>query len=247
MKKCIGYSFWGDKTSPYFSGIYINLKSAALLYPDWDVCLFTPSGCLTPEEIKNFRNINPRFTPFELDFYPGWTGMFWRMLPIFISSYTHLCVRDLDSLLSKREADAVNEWLESNHCLHIMRDHPAHTAPIMGGMFGVKCDSKARKVFRPIKNILLNSLIRADQSYWQVDQLFLGQHVYPRYIDSMTVHDPYFEKVEFPSERSQPHHYIGRPTLKLGEDIHSSDASLIMIDEYLNQPIHAHVSKRAYK
>ena len=41
--------------------------------------------------------------------------------------------RDLDSVPSPREVDAVKEWLHSkNKTFHIMRDHPLHGVPILG-------------------------------------------------------------------------------------------------------------------
>ena len=44
--------------------------------------------------------------------------------------------RDLDSRLNAREAAAVAEFLQSGAGVHIMRDHPAHAAVMMGGMWG---------------------------------------------------------------------------------------------------------------
>ena len=47
--------------------------------------------------------------------------------------------RDLDSLISQREIEAVTQWINSKHAFHIMRDHPNHgTVPIMAGMWGAK-------------------------------------------------------------------------------------------------------------
>ena len=41
--------------------------------------------------------------------------------------------RDLDSVPSPREVEAVKEWLASkNKTFHIMRDHPYHRVPILG-------------------------------------------------------------------------------------------------------------------
>ena len=48
--------------------------------------------------------------------------------------------RDLDSLITEREAAAVLEWQQpeyDNRPVHIMRDHPSHGVPILGGMWGV--------------------------------------------------------------------------------------------------------------
>lgn len=45
-------------------------------------------------------------------------------------------VRDTDARLSGREADAVEEWIESGIPFHVMRDNAAHNVPILGGMWG---------------------------------------------------------------------------------------------------------------
>ena len=41
--------------------------------------------------------------------------------------------RDADSLILKREVDAVHQWLQSNYTFHLMRDHPAHRSIILAG------------------------------------------------------------------------------------------------------------------
>ena len=46
--------------------------------------------------------------------------------------------RDLDSRLSAREEAATREWLHSGLAVHAMRDHPLHTQPLMGGMWGAR-------------------------------------------------------------------------------------------------------------
>ena len=40
--------------------------------------------------------------------------------------------RDADSVLSKRESAAVQDWLRSGKTLHVMHDHHQHGAPILG-------------------------------------------------------------------------------------------------------------------
>jgi hypothetical protein len=42
--------------------------------------------------------------------------------------------RDSDSRIIPREEEAVRDWLASNKTYHIMRDHPAHCIPILGGI-----------------------------------------------------------------------------------------------------------------
>jgi hypothetical protein len=44
-----------------------------------------------------------------------------------------LMSRDSDSRIIPREEAAVREWLASDRIFHIMRDHPYHCIPILGG------------------------------------------------------------------------------------------------------------------
>jgi len=47
--------------------------------------------------------------------------------------------RDVDSLIFKREADAVQQWLQSNYTFHLMRDHAAHRSIILAGSSKKRC------------------------------------------------------------------------------------------------------------
>jgi len=235
-KKCLSYAFWGTSESVYKQGIMPNICLSKDHYPGWDIIIFAARGSLE-EKFKN-ELVQNGATLKELDFYPGWSGMFWRMLAIFMSDYSHVCIRDLDSLISEREAKAVQEWIKEDYLLHVMRDHPAHTAPIMGGMFGIKITNFTKNMFRPVKKIILEAHCLSNQSYWQVDQEFLARNIYPHLQRSITEHDPYYAKKPFPSPRSRAHRYVGRPDIKLGEEIHLEDSSLIAVDTYLSQQSH---------
>ena len=48
--------------------------------------------------------------------------------------------RDLDSRFSAREVSAVKEWLASGQPIHAMRDHPAHTTPLLGAAWDARID-----------------------------------------------------------------------------------------------------------
>ena len=57
----------------------------------------------------------------------------WRFLPAVDPLVDEFHSRDLDSLVSQREFDAVNEFRNwKNAQFHIMRDHKMHSAPILG-------------------------------------------------------------------------------------------------------------------
>jgi hypothetical protein len=79
-----------------------------------------------------------------------------------------------------------------------MRDHPFHNSLIMGGMWGMK-----KGTFPKMKE-LINIYKGGD--FWQVDQNFLNEMVYPLCKNNTFIHDEFmnFEswKKPFPSERN---------------------------------------------
>lgn len=180
-KKVIAYSLWG-KIPKYLIGAVENVKLAEVLFPDWEVWIYY--GQSTPEEyilelakFKNCRLINKNT---EGD----WSGMFWRFEPASKPDVSVMLSRDCDSRLSKREKAAVEEWLKSDKKFHIMRDHPWHDIEILGGMWGAKYPVLANM------DKLLKNVVKGD--YWQVDQEFLKQSVYPIIKNESLVHDSFF-------------------------------------------------------
>ena len=60
----------------------------------------------------------------------------WRFLPLVDPLVGEFHSRDLDSLYSQREVDAVIDFKNVKHAqFHIMRDHKMHSAPILGNIF----------------------------------------------------------------------------------------------------------------
>ena len=47
----------------------------------------------------------------------------WRFFPTLDPQVDIFLSRDLDSAITVREVEAVEEWLESEKMLHVMRDH----------------------------------------------------------------------------------------------------------------------------
>ena len=74
-----------------------------------------------------------------------------------------------------------------------MRDHPYHKTEILGGMWGVK-----KPLLNNMKNLMSSFKMG---NFWQTDQDFLREKVYPIVKDQSMVHDEYFEKTSFPSAR----------------------------------------------
>lgn len=179
MKKIISFSLWGDNPK-YTIGAIKNAELTPLIYPEW-VSRFYCGKSVPVEIIETLKSL-PQTEVILMEVEGDWTGMFWRFYACEDSDV--MISRDTDSRLSFREKNAVDEWLNSDKSFHIMRDHPYHNSPILGGMWGVRDG-----VLKNIKK-LINEYTKGD--FWQVDQNFLKEKIYPMVINTSMVHDSFF-------------------------------------------------------
>ena len=115
---------------------------------------------------------------------PGdWRSMFWRFMPASESEVDVIICRDTDSRLSLREKAAVDEWLKSDKGFHIMRDHPAHGFPILGGMWG------AKKGAVPLMSKLIDEF--PQQNLYGTDYQFFAS-IGDQIRGNVLVHDEFF-------------------------------------------------------
>ena len=183
MVKVISFSLWGNDPK-YTQGAIKNARLAAELFPDW-VCRFYFGQSV--DRHKRFEILEAANNPQSIIMPESgdWRGMFWRFDAINDPSVDVMISRDCDSRLSPREKAAVDEWLASDKGFHIMRDHPWHTSPIMGGMFGMKKDAV------PAFPVLLKNWKQEDR--WQTDQEFLAQDIWPRIQNDVMIHDSFYK------------------------------------------------------
>lgn len=195
MTKIISYSLWGNDTR-YTLGAIRNAELAKEIYPDWDVHIYISDH--VEEDIKS-KLSDLQCTLIKFEEKGDWTGMFWRFFAA--DSQDIMISRDADSRLSYREKAAVDEWLASDKDFHIMRDHPYHAIPILGGMWGAR-----NGILKGIKDVIHDY---SKGNHWQVDQEFLKDVIYPLIKDCSYVHDPFFEGKPFPFPRNEKH-FIGQ-------------------------------------
>jgi len=184
MKKVISFSLYGDNPK-YTIGAIKNSELKETYFPGWEMRVYhndsVPNYVLEQLEANNVVLVNTGVDQ-------GFCNAMWRFAPAsekvecFIS-------RDCDSRLFERDAVAVNEWLESGKCFHIIRDHPGgHAWEISAGMWG------ARGCFVEDIQDKINEYIQT--SSWvndrAVDQRFLQEIIYPRACESLFLHDEYF-------------------------------------------------------
>lgn len=180
-KNVISFSLFGSKTK-YTSGAVKNAITAAGLYPGWQ-CRFYCDDSVPAStrqaltEAKAEVKMMPR--------PPRWTdGLFWRFQVMNDPSINRFLVRDCDSLINIRERRAVDEWLTSKYCFHIMRDHSSHTDLILAGLWGGVAGA-----LPPLAELLEGFHYNSVTGSRTADQLFLGQKVWPLIKNSCLIHD----------------------------------------------------------
>ena len=70
--------------------------------------------------------------------------MFWRFLASERPDCERVVFRDADSRISKGEKLAVDEWVNNDTVLHVMRDHPADGPPYGNNELGISYQSKLK-------------------------------------------------------------------------------------------------------
>lgn len=191
MNKVISFSLWGDNPK-YTIGAIRNAELAKTLYPDW-TCYFFTANDVPTNIIDDLRSLDN--THIIIKNSPGnWTSMFWRFDTCTDPSIDISIFRDTDSRLSIREKLAVDEWLVSDKTFHIMRDHPFHRFPILGGMWGYKHNTAYDM------NSLLNNFNKTNQ--YGTDYEFFTKILYPIIENDKFVHDPFFDQKPFPIPRT---------------------------------------------
>lgn len=189
MKKIISFSLWGDDPK-YCIGAVKNAELSKSIYPDW-TCRFYISKNVDKKIINELQKQKCEIIIKKEE--PDWSSMFWRFEASYDKNIDVAIFRDTDSRLNLREKNAVDEWLTSDKTFHIMRDHPYHGYPILGGMWGIKNNKKydfesILKSFQP-------------QDKYGTDYEFFIKILYPLIgIDKIT-HDEFFEKIKFPTNR----------------------------------------------
>lgn len=178
--KIISFCLWGDNPK-YTLGAIKNANLTNIIYPGWISRFYCSKSVpnIIIEELKSIKN-----TQVVMTLNDGWICMFDRFLPASESDVEVMLSRDTDSRLNLREKSAVDEWMKSYKSFHIMRDHPWHGTQILGGMWGVRYP-KLKKMKQMIGEYTKGN-------FWQVDQNFLRDKVYPLIMNDCMVHDEFF-------------------------------------------------------
>lgn len=195
----------------------INLRAAKTLFNDWKIYLALDKESYTAYQgyFDYCKNNNIIDFIEILDRKELTRNMLWRLNPVSWADYT-IC-RDIDSLFTHRELQAVNKWIQNNTNAHSMNDSLGHTIPLLGGMIGFK---KGTIDFNSIDNCRINYSIKG------ADQDFLNQVVYPQVKNSITEH----RVIGMPVRPENPYSYNHIENISIDLENYDEDSTGFMIN-----------------
>jgi len=165
----------------YYDGLLENLTLIHQHFPTWTTFIYV--GNDVPESfvdrVRSMSNTVIRITGVR-----GEENMVHRFFAIDEPDVEYMFVRDADSRIHWKDRWAIRAFLKTDAILHVIRDSPVHTAPIMGGLWGMK----------KVNNVCVQSLYddhvqRAPSIQCRgLDQRFLIDCVYPRFAESVVIH-----------------------------------------------------------
>jgi hypothetical protein len=187
-KKVISFSLWGTEPK-YLIGAEKNISLQREYYPGW-VCRFYVDKAVPSDIIKALSDQGAEIV-IKKDYSDGYEGLFWRFEPGFDETVERFIVRDCDSRLNGREADAVNEWIQSGLPFHCMRDHQGHDIAVLGAMWGAKFFfvHDFKNLYTWFVAEVAKAPIIKRAKYFYTDQIFLNQIIWPKVHDKAFVHD----------------------------------------------------------
>jgi tetratricopeptide (TPR) repeat protein len=179
----ISYSLWGDKPT-YLRGSLRNLLLGQDIYPGWTL-RFNLDASVPAEFIDLIRQLGG-----EVVMHPASQSqrekLCWRFKVANDPSVGYFLVRDVDSPLNLREAQAVQAWRTSDKWFHVMHDWWTHTDLILAGMWG-----GVAGVLPDLSQMLMNYQSRTAETP-NIDQWFLRDRVWAYVRQSCLNHDRCF-------------------------------------------------------
>jgi len=179
----IAFSLYGGQPR-YCETLIKNVEVAPALYPGWRCRIYLDQS--VPQHVWQ-RLDQPHVELIDMSQEQGIYPTLWRFLVMDDPGVKRFLIRDADSLLSEREAAAVDAWLASPYWFHHMRDYFTHTELLLAGMWG-GCNG----VFSQLAQAMRDFIARYSGSARFTDQYFLKVALWPTVRESLLSHDAIF-------------------------------------------------------
>ena len=183
-KNIIAFSLYGDN-SKYCETAYLNVQTQQSCFPSW-TCRFYVDESVPMEIKQRLQQAGAQVIEVSEEQKRRLPGTMWRFLAIDDPSVDFILFRDSDSLISKREFEAVQEWLDSPYYFHMMRDYGSHTELILAGMWGMAKGALSSQYEK------MCDYVQKAPHPTHVDQNYLREHVWAIMRHSLLQHDRCF-------------------------------------------------------
>ena len=130
----------------------------------------------------------------------------WRFKVANSQEVGYFLVRDIDSVISVREFNAVQEWIESDKLFHIIRDWWTHTDLILAGLWGGVA-GVLPNIDKMVKNYTPKSMETPN-----IDQWFLRDCIWSYMRNNCLIHDRCFShnhSIKLPGTNPSGNIHIG--------------------------------------
>lgn len=194
-KKIIAFSLYGNH-STYNEAAVLNAEVCPRVFPDWQ-CRFYVDDSVSLPLIERLKALGAEVI-FVDERLKRWAGTMWRFSALDDPNVGYVLFRDADSVISVREAEAVDAWLASDKAFHLMRDSGSHTEIILAGLWGAVSGAL------PDLSAMIDAYMQAhgDPDNRFADQYFLRENIWAVMRQSVLQHDSRFgfmDSVDFPS------------------------------------------------
>lgn len=214
--RLITFSLFGNNPL-YCVGAVENARLAKEIYPDW-IARFYVAEDVPEEYVDQLKDYDAEV--FICRRNNSYDGLNWRFRPFIDDTVDFWISRDCDSRLSWRERRAVDEWMQSDKSVHLMRDCHNHGYTIMAGMFGVN-----NKLFHERYGKI--DLDNPSATGREDDQKVLHNLIWPVIKFDHLCHDHWkHSKV------------IGQPTYKLGDHVTWENAYGVGLIDYVEREVY---------
>jgi len=232
MKQVISYSLYGIQPR-FLIGAIKNAQLAQVFFPGFEVRFYV--GNSVPTWVRSTLDLFPNVVQIPVDAPENSIARMWRFKAICDPEVDVVLSRDCDARLGIREAEAHQEFLDSDLNFHIIRDHPTgHGYLISAGMFA--CKTKAMPFFEKV----LNETPLRD-TYMQ-DQEFMAHQVYPHIADTCLIHDDYYNYMPTPPSQKR---YIKRKRINdvchIGAALDENDVFVYKTDREVSLEQSGHI------
>jgi hypothetical protein len=186
-RNVIAYSVFGSDPK-YCETAVLNVSAARAAFPCWTTRFYLDISSTPPNIAHRLRAAGAEVVETSRESLGGLPPLLWRFQVMDDPAVDRWLIRDADSLLSVREAVAVQDWLSSDAWHHVMRDYFSHTELLLAGLIG-GCGG----IYHGVADHMRDFATSWNKPHPRfLDQHFLRDYVWPTARESLATHDSLF-------------------------------------------------------